>query len=146
LKYYLKDDLLVKVDRSSMKYGLECRVPLLDHELVNFSVNLDQRLKKKKGVSKYLLKKILYKHVPATYFNRPKWGFGIPMASWLNNDLRYLVSDYLDKKTTTDLGYFQHDEIQSLLSRFQNGESYLYNRLWLIILLHKWLKENSELL
>ena len=145
LKYYLKDDLLVKVDRSSMKYGLECRVPLLDHQLVAFSANLDQTLKKKKGVSKYLLKKILYKHVPATYFDRPKWGFGIPVASWLKNDLRYLISDHLDKKTTTDLGYFNYDEVRSLLSRFENGESYLYNRLWLVISLHKWVKENSEL-
>ena len=143
LKYYLKDDLLVKVDRSSMKYGLECRVPLLDHELVEFSMNLNRKLKIKDGQSKHLLKKVLFTHIPENYFNRPKWGFGIPLDKWLRNEMRYLIDDYLDEKTTRGLGYFNYDHVKSILSRFYKGETYLYHRLWLIILWHKWAKANN---
>ena len=60
LHYYLKEDLLVKVDRASMHHSLEVRVPLLDHEFVSYSLNIDPRLKYKNGVSKYLLKEVLY--------------------------------------------------------------------------------------
>ena len=64
LNYYLKDDLLVKVDRSTMRYGLETRVPLLDHTVVEFALNLSPSLKIKDGCSKYLLKEVLYSYVP----------------------------------------------------------------------------------
>jgi len=144
LKYYLKDDLLVKVDRASMRYGLECRVPLLDHELVEFNLNLAPDLKKRGNVSKHLLKQVLYQYVPKQLFDRPKWGFGIPLAKWLKGDLHYLIEDFLNEKVVQDLGYFHYPVVHELLKRFEKGEEYLYNRLWLMILWHRWVLENKN--
>ena len=95
LKYYLKDDLLVKVDRASMKYSLEVRTPFLDYRVVEFAMNLDENLKLKKDVSKFLLKELLFDYVPREYFNRPKQGFAIPLKHWLKKELKHLVDFYL---------------------------------------------------
>lgn len=142
LNYYLKDDLLVKVDRASMQYSLETRVPVLDYRIVEFALNLSPELKiSSTGETKYLLKQVLYDLVPQEYFNRPKWGFSVPMAKWLKADLKYLVDTYLSKETTEKLGVFNYSQIEKLKKAFYGGEENLYNRIWLIILLHKWMEE-----
>jgi asparagine synthase (glutamine-hydrolysing) len=142
--HYLKDDLLVKVDRASMQYSLESRVPLLDFRLVEFAYNLSPELKIKEGTMKYLLKQVLYDHVPQQIFNRPKWGFTIPLAKWLKTDLSYL----LDKYTTTTIiekyNVVNAAAVQQLKEDYLKGKGYLYNRLWLIIVLHWWLEENNS--
>ncbi|MEQ9288852.1 MAG: asparagine synthase (glutamine-hydrolyzing) [Cyclobacteriaceae bacterium] len=143
LRYYLKDDLLVKVDRSSMRYGLECRVPFLDHELLAFTQTLDKKLKARNGEAKYLLKKVLYQHVPPALFDRPKWGFSIPLAKWLTHDMHYLIDDHLNEKSIHERGFFNFETVDLLLKRFKTGEDYLYNRIWLIILWQKWAQENN---
>ncbi len=73
----LKDNLLVKVDRAGMRFGLETRVPFLDHRLVEWVVRLHDSYKSAGQTQKILLKEILYDYIPASYFNRPKWGFGV---------------------------------------------------------------------
>ncbi len=133
LNYYLPDDLLVKVDRASMQNGLEVRVPLLDHRIVEFTLNLDERLKVKGDVTKYLLKEVLYDYVPKELFNRPKWGFSIPLENWLQNELRYLIEDHLSQKAIEESGIFNVAYVEELKSRFFKGETYLYNKLWLLI-------------
>ena len=95
INYYLKDDLLVKVDRASMKYSLETRVPFLDYRIAEFASNISPELKMKNGIQKYILKELLYDYVPKEYFDRPKWGFAIPLKDWLKNDLRYLIENEL---------------------------------------------------
>jgi asparagine synthase (glutamine-hydrolysing) len=137
-KFYLRDDLLVKVDRASMMFGLECRSPLLDHRLAEFSVNLPEALKKKRGVTKYLMCKMLYEMVPSSYFDRPKWGFSIPLSDWMKNELSYLM-DYLSEENLSKTAIFSHAFIRDLVLRFMNGETYLYNRLWSLIILQKYL-------
>ncbi|MCF0206526.1 MAG: asparagine synthase (glutamine-hydrolyzing), partial [Bacteroidales bacterium] len=97
IKYYLKDDLLVKVDRASMKYGLEARVPLLDHRIVELALNISPKFKINNGIQKYILKDILYDYIPKEYFNRKKSGFSIPLQRWLLTDLSYLIDDYLNE-------------------------------------------------
>ena len=138
---YLPDDLLHKVDIASMKNSLEVRVPLLDHRIVEFSLNLDERLKVRGSVSKYLLKKILFKYVPQSYFDRPKWGFSIPMSTWLKQELRYLIDDYLNEEIVSTAGFVSVNLVQKLKEDFLGGTNYLYNRLWVLIQLHKWWKE-----
>ena len=84
---YLAEDLLVKVDRASMATSIEAREPFLDHRLVEFVFGLPLSLRKRKDCSKYLLKKVLYKYIPAEYFDRRKMGFSIPLFKWFSQKL-----------------------------------------------------------
>src|SRR5690606_41993334 len=86
VQHYLKDDLLVKVDRASMHFGLEVRVPLQDQEFVAFALGLPYRYKVNEGQTKYLLRQILYSFVPQEIFERPKRGFAIPLHKWLKGE------------------------------------------------------------
>lgn len=141
--YYLKDDLLVKVDRATMLFSLESRVPFLDNELVNYAINIDSDLKYRNGTSKYILKNILYKHLPKEYFNRPKWGFSMPLSDWLQNNFRFLIDKYLSPVIINKYDVVANLYVQDLKNRFLAGEEYLYGRLWTIIILHWWLEENT---
>jgi len=142
-KYYLKDDLLVKVDRASMKYSLETRVPLLDYRIVEYSFGLPIDYKLKNGESKHILKSILYDYVPQELFNRPKRGFSIPLVKWLKNDLGYLIEDYTNTQIINKYDILDSDAVQLLVKQFLAGHDYLYNRVWLVIHLHMWLSKNA---
>ena len=140
--YYLPDDLLVKVDRASMHFSLEIRVPLLDYRIIEFAFNLTSDLKIKGKVMKYLLKQVLYDYLPKEIFDRPKWGFSIPLKKWLKTDLSYLVEKYTSKKIIDKYNLLHHTEVEKLKKNYSNGNDYLFNRLWVIIVLHWWLEEN----
>jgi asparagine synthase (glutamine-hydrolysing) len=144
LNHYLKDDLLVKVDRATMRYGLETRVPLLDHTVVEFALNLSPELKMYNGNAKYLLKQLLYEHVPKELFNRPKWGFSIPLSEWLRGDLAFLIDEYLNESTVTTTGIVHWPTVKELVKHFRNGKDHLYNRVWLLILLHQWFQLEQQ--
>ncbi len=143
LETYLPDDLLTKVDRATMRYGLEARVPLLDHRVVEFALNLAPSLKHRNGVSKYLLKEVLYQYVPRQLFDRPKRGFSVPLASWLQGDLRYLQEEYLRKEVVERYGVIRFDTVKELLRQFGGGNAYMYHRVWLLIVLHYWLQKHA---
>ncbi len=144
LNYYLIDDLLVKVDRSSMYSSLEARVPLLDHNIIEFALNLDQKFKIKNGIQKYLLKDLTYDYIPKKIMERPKWGFSIPLDKWLKNELDYLITKYLNKDSLTKTNILNKLVVYNLLKRFNNGESYLYNRIWCLIILQKFLIKHLD--
>lgn len=144
IKNYLPEELLVKADRASMKYSLEVRVPLLDHRLVEFALNLSQDLKLRGDTGKYILKQVLYDYVPATLFDRPKWGFAIPLRIWLSGELRYLLDKYLSDQVIEECGLVNPGPVRQLKQDFLAGRDYLYNRLWVLILLHKWYKEKHS--
>ncbi len=143
VKYYLKDDLLVKVDIATMQFSLEARSPFLDYRIVEFALNLSEELKKKERVGKYLLKEVLYDYVPRQFFERPKWGFSIPLYKWLKTDLHYLIDKYLDEQLLIKYGVVHPQKVKQLLSRFEKGEDFLYNRIWVLILLHKWMNDHA---
>jgi asparagine synthase (glutamine-hydrolysing) len=143
LGMYLPDDLLTKVDRASMCYGLEARVPLLDHRLVEFALNLAPDLKHRNGVSKYLLKEVLYGYVPKQLFDRPKRGFSVPLDRWLRSDLKYLQEKYLNKDLVNRYGVVRWETAADLLAQFNGGSSYVYGRVWLLIVLHYWLEKHA---
>ena len=144
INYYLKDDLLVKVDRATMHHSLETRVPLLDYRIVEFAVNLSPDLKLKNGESKYLLKQVLYDYVPKELFDRPKWGFSIPLVNWLKGELRFLIEEYLSEKIVNKHNIVKYEKVLALKKQFlENNVEYLYNRIWLLIVLHQWMEENN---
>jgi asparagine synthase (glutamine-hydrolysing) len=123
LKTWLVDDILTKVDRASMANSLEVRVPLLDHKVVEFAFMLPLHLKLRKGRGKYLLRRVMDKHVPSAHLNLPKMGFRIPLHQWMRAELREWAeeslfadspaSPFLDRKGITDIwDSFQRGERQ----------------------------------
>jgi asparagine synthase (glutamine-hydrolysing) len=141
--YYLPDDLLVKVDRASMHYSLETRVPLLDYRIIEFAFNLNSELKMKDNIMKYLLKELLYDYVPKHIFERPKQGFSIPLNKWLKTDLNYLLEKYTSREIIERHNLLRYSIVEKIRSQYIDGYDYLFNRLWAIITLHWWLEENN---
>lgn len=142
LMYYLPDDLLVKVDRASMRYSLEDRVPLLDYRIVAFALNLHQNLKTNGNIQKYILKELLYEYVPRELFQRPKWGFSIPLNKWLKGDLGFLIDRYLSPQLVKEAGFVNPLQVESLIHQYRKtSKEYLYNRIWVLICLHQWYSE-----
>lgn len=142
--YYLKDDLLVKVDMASMYYGLECRCPLLDHRVVEFAFGLPVESKIHNGETKWILKKILKRFLPDELVFRKKWGFSIPLGEWLKKDLKYLIDQYLNPEMIHAAGLVNAEEVRKLLIDFFGGRDYLYHRIWLLIVLHCWWSRHIE--
>jgi asparagine synthase (glutamine-hydrolysing) len=141
---YLPEELLVKVDRASMANSLEVRVPLLDHRLVEFAINLSESLKLRDKTGKYLLKQALYDYIPASLFNRPKWGFAVPLQVWMKTELSYLIEKFLSDQVVEESGLVNVAVVRQLIKEFRGGRDYLYNRLWALIILHKWYKEKHS--
>jgi asparagine synthase (glutamine-hydrolysing) len=136
-KTWLVDDILTKVDRATMSVGLEAREPFLDHRLVEYVARIPATLKYKNGVSKYILRKILYKHVPRNLLERPKQGFVIPLAKWLKEDLSGLVMNYLNEERLKKEGIFNPSVVSSYVKDFSNG-SVKVNKLWFILMFQMW--------
>jgi asparagine synthase (glutamine-hydrolysing) len=141
IRFYLKDDLLAKVDRATMQFSLEARVPLLDYRIVEFALNIDPLLKIKNGDAKYLLKQVLYDYLPSSLFNRPKWGFSIPLDKWLKGELNFLLEKYTSKEICEKFGLINYSVLNKYKNEFNNGKIFYYNRLWQIIVLHKTLEK-----
>jgi asparagine synthase (glutamine-hydrolysing) len=125
-----------------MKYSLETRVPILDHRIIEFSLNLSPDLKFRNGTSKYLLKELLYQRVPKEMFDRPKQGFSIPLEKWLQNELLFLIEENLSREIIEKYNVVNFEDVKQLRKEFTEGKSYLYNRIWALIVLHKWLRKN----
>ncbi|MFO7977258.1 MAG: asparagine synthase (glutamine-hydrolyzing) [Bacteroidales bacterium] len=145
LHYYLPDDLLVKIDRATMAASLETRVPLLDYRLAEFALNLHPSLKDHQGTTKWLLKELLKKYIPQRLFERPKKGFSIPLQQWLYKELKFLADEYLSEEAILKTGILQPDQVKRLLHNFyHHKKQYLYQRVWLLIVLQQWLLKNKS--
>lgn len=138
IKYYLADDLLVKVDRASMYHSLETRVPLLDYRIAEFALNLSPELKYRNKQRKYLLKKVLYQYLPPEFFARPKRGFSIPLAKWMRGSLNEYMMDYLHSEKLMSLLQLNIDDIPAV-RKWKSGDDLYYNRVWQLVVLSKWL-------
>lgn len=136
-KGYLADDLLVKVDRSTMSVSLEGREPLLDHKIIEFAARIPISVKRNKTI----LKDILKRYVPEELFLRKKQGFGIPINSWLRNDLKYLLDQYLNEDIIKEYGVFNHKYVADLLDMFY-AEKNDDRKIWTLLMFQMWFAEH----
>jgi len=142
LRYFLPDDILTKVDRTTMAAGLEGREPLLDHRLVEFALRLPLHLRKGPLGPKHLARRILYKYVPREMMERPKQGFAVPLASWLRGELAPLVSEYLSPRRIRDGGIFDPMHVARAVANFREGgpgnDRLDAQRLWYLLAFEMW--------
>jgi asparagine synthase (glutamine-hydrolysing) len=141
LRFYLQDDILVKVDRASMANSLEVRVPFLNHELVDFVTRLPARMKLNGLTTKFLLRKILKGKIPDDILRRNKKGFGIPVAEWIKNDLRGLIMEHLNPGKIKREGFFRPSFVSALLSDHFNGVKNNRKKIWAIFIFELWLEK-----
>ncbi|MDI6759772.1 MAG: asparagine synthase (glutamine-hydrolyzing) [Candidatus Brocadiaceae bacterium] len=137
-QFFLPDDLLTKVDCMGMAHGLETRLPLLDHPLVEFAYALPSSLKMRDNTSKYLYKKAIGSLIPKEVLNRGKLGLMPPLTSWLKGELRGFCREILLDNRTRRRAWFNHKAVEELLVRYEQAESRLAYKLWDIIVLEIW--------
>lgn len=136
---WLSDDILCKVDRAAMAVSLETRVPLLDKDIIEFSWSLPSDYKYSAGVSKRVMKNILYKYVPKELYNRKKQGFGVPLYSWLKaGDLFEWADSLLEKNRILNEGILDCNIVQYYWREFLRNNNYS-RYIWSILMFESWL-------
>ena len=140
LKTYLPGDILTKVDRASMAHGLEVRVPLLDHQLVEWLASLPQHLKLHGGHGKYIFKRALEPHLPSQILYRRKMGFSVPLASWLRGPLRQSLQGLLIDSALASCGMFDTAAIRSLIEQHTSGRRDHSAPLWSLLMFNAFLR------
>ncbi len=135
---YLLDDILQKVDRAGMSVSLEGREPFLDQRIIEWAAQLPMKYKYNNGSKKFIIKEIVHKYLPKEMMDRPKMGFGIPIAAWLVGDLKPYVDKYLDEAFVTKQKVFNNTEIQRIRKSFYEGKVERAEKIWYILMFQMW--------
>ncbi len=141
---YLADDILTKVDRTTMAVSLEGRAPLLDQNLIAFAARLPFDMKLRGEQGKYLFRKVAARLLPADVLNKRKQGFAIPLASWFRTDLKPMLLDTIGSRAFRERGLFSMQGIQTLVDEHQQGLQDRGELLWMVMVLETWLKTLPE--
>lgn len=142
---YLPDDILAKMDRASMKYSLEVRCPILDYEVIEWSLQVSHNLKYSGFEKKHLLKELTYDYVPKKLMDRPKKGFGVPLRRWLRTILRDEVLRYADKDILRKQEIFNPEYVHVLIGKQKASDNIVYSALlWSFYVFQTWYQHYIE--
>ncbi len=143
LNMYLPDDILTKVDRTSMACSLECRVPLLDHSVTELSARIPTELKVRGNVRKYLLKKVAERYVPAELLYRQKMGFRVPIRRWFKRELLDQTRTLMLDGALVSRGLIQRDGLRWMFNAQRRPWIDLGSQLWALLMLEHWAREHG---
>ncbi|MCU0416441.1 MAG: asparagine synthase (glutamine-hydrolyzing) [Cytophagaceae bacterium] len=138
MEYYMADNLLYKVDQTSMRHALEVRNPFLDYRWVEHAFYLSEENKINKKEQKYILKKLLEKQIPRQLVYRKKWGFPAPVGEWIKGEKTFLMDEYLSDQRIKTQGIFDPDAVRSIITEFKNGHEYHFKRIWALLVFQMW--------
>jgi asparagine synthase (glutamine-hydrolysing) len=138
LRTYLMDGVLVKVDRASMYNALEIRAPFLDYKLVDFVSSLPYNYKYHHFQTKYILKKLMTDKLPKEIVFRSKKGFGMPVATWLRDDLKHLCNELLSRENIEKIGLFNFEYIDKIKNEHFSGQKDNRKMLWTLMVFIMW--------
>jgi len=135
---YLPNDLLVKVDIATMAVSLEARSPFLDHHLIEFAASLPEKFKLRGLTTKYLLKRVLRKLLPAENLDRKKMGFGVPIGHWFRGKLQPFLRETILSERSLNRGLFRPEAVKQLVELHTRGERDFSHQLWTLLMLELW--------
>lgn len=138
MRTYLPDDILVKVDRATMSVALEGREPFLDNKIMEYALRMPYELKYREGKSKWILRQILYKHIPKEWVDRPKQGFAVPINEWFKQDLKEYYNQYLNEDRIRKEGIFIPETVSRMLRQYHQHGGMNAHKLWLLLNFQLW--------
>jgi asparagine synthase (glutamine-hydrolysing) len=141
---YLANDILVKLDRATMAFGLEGRIPFLDPRVVEFAWRLPLRMKVRPNEGKWILRQVLYRYVPRELVDRPKMGFGIPLDSWLCGPMREWAEALLDSHRLKSEGFFDPMAVHEKWNEYLRGYGAWQFHLWDILMFQLWWEHQNS--
>jgi len=140
-KTFLNDNNLVKIDRATMSVGLEGREPFLDQKVIEYVSRLPSHLKLRDGVTKYILKQIVYKHIPRELMDRPKKPFIAPLTVWFMNELKDFFLNYLDEGRIRREGLLNAAPILTMRNQYLSGKKVNHQKLWNLLIFEMWMEK-----
>ena len=141
MKFFLTDHNLNYTDKMSMAAGIEVRVPFLDKELVEFSLQIPTNLKMKGITTKYILKKVMEKYLPHEVIYRSKSGFGAPVRKWITGEMNDMIRERLSEQNITRQGVFDYEKVQELINKNKTGSIDASYTIWSLLAISSWIDQ-----